>query len=133
MARTWLKRVMVNIIIIATMGNAAPAAEPAFASKISDLNQRISQIYNAGKYKEATPVAEKVLGAAEKALGPDHPNTLLSVYNLGNLYGAQGRYTEAEPLLKRALTGYERLSGPEHADTLRAVGSLGKLYQDQRR
>jgi tetratricopeptide (TPR) repeat protein len=54
-------------------------------------------------------------------LGPEHPDTLMSVSNLGFLYQAQGRYDEAEPLYQRALAGREKTLGLEHPDTLTSV------------
>ena len=57
-------------------------------------------------------------------LGPEHPETLISVNNLAELYKAQGRYGEAEPLYKRALAASERALGPEHPDTLASVDNL---------
>ena len=46
---------------------------------------------------------KRALEADERVLGPEHPDTLISVNNLADLYKAQGRYGEAEPLFRRAL------------------------------
>ena len=56
-------------------------------------------LVNAGQYKKAEPLAKKTLEQAERVLGKEYPDTLMSVNNLGFLYSAQGRYGEAEPLL----------------------------------
>jgi hypothetical protein len=50
----------------------------------------------------------RVLSGYKKALGPDHTSTLLTVNNLGNLYGDQGKLAEAEQMYVRALTGKEK-------------------------
>ena len=52
--------------------------------------------------------AREALEACERTLGPDHPDTLSSVANLGGIYSEQGRYAEAEPLYVRALEASER-------------------------
>ena len=39
------------------------------------LNQEVIKLYQQGRYKEAIPIAEKVLTISEKVLGPEHPNT----------------------------------------------------------
>src|SRR5262245_45487860 len=81
------------------------AALPGQAQSVADVdtrNRQVEQLYNQGNYAEAFKLAEQTLALAEKALGPEHPDTLLSVNNLAALYQAQGRYSEAEPLLKRA-------------------------------
>ena len=40
----------------------------------------------------------------EKALGPDHPHTALSLNNLAWLYQAEGRYADALPFVKRTIS-----------------------------
>lgn len=100
---------------------------------IQALNSRAVQLYTKGKYAEAIRVAERALSLADKALGPEHPDTLWSVNNLGTLYYTQGRYGEAESLYKRALAGREKALGAGHLDTLRSVNNLGLLYQAQGR
>ena len=39
-----------------------------------------------GKLGEAEKMCQRALEGAEKALGPDHISTLITVYNLGNIY-----------------------------------------------
>ena len=60
---------------------------------------------------------QRALGARERVLGGEHPDTLTSVNNLASLYARQGRYAEAEPLYQRAVSGAEKVLGPEHPDT----------------
>jgi tetratricopeptide (TPR) repeat protein len=57
----------------------------------------------------------------------EHPDTLGSVNNLGNLLRAKGDYEGAEALYRRALEGFEKVLGVEHPDTLLSVNSLGNL------
>jgi hypothetical protein len=73
----------------------------------------------------------RVLSGYKKALGPDHTSTLLTVNNLGNLYGDQGKLAEAEQMYVRALTGKEKGLGPDHTSTLVTVNNLGNLYRNQ--
>ena len=70
---------------------------------------------------------QRALTARERVLGPDHPDTLISVNNLAFLYESTGRYGEAEPLYQRALTARERVLGPEHPDTLTSVNNPAYL------
>ena len=69
----------------------------------------------------------RALAGYEKVLEPEHPNTLLMVYNLGFLYHARGKFEKARAMWDRALAGYEKALGPEHLDTLRVVRNLGVL------
>jgi Tetratricopeptide repeat len=73
----------------------------------------------------------RALAGYEKALGPDHTSTLLTVHSLGYLYGDQGKLAEAEQMFVRALAGYEKALGPDHTSTLLTVYNLGNLYCHQ--
>jgi CHAT domain-containing protein/tetratricopeptide (TPR) repeat protein len=119
------------VAIPVAYSGALPAADSA--EDVKALNRQAVELYRQGKYAEAFKRAEMALAIAEKSLGPEDPDTLLSVNNLGFLYEAQGRYAEAEPLLRRALAGREKALGPDHADTLLSVNNLGFLYQAQGR
>src|SRR5262245_54126113 len=68
----------------------------------AQLNAQVMKLYAAGRFGEAIPLAKKALAIREKALGPEHPNTVTSLNNLAELYWATGAYAQAEPLLKRA-------------------------------
>jgi tetratricopeptide (TPR) repeat protein len=81
---------------------------------LSALNLQVDQLYQAGKYAEATNIAKKSLVFAETKFGPDHPAVATSLNNLAMLYGAQGRYAEAEALYRRSLAIREKALGPEH-------------------
>ncbi|KAL4740396.1 hypothetical protein BDV11DRAFT_214403 [Aspergillus similis] len=63
-----------------------------------------------GKSKEAEEMYQRALAGYEKALGPDHTSTLMTVNNLGNLYSYQGKLNAAEEMYQRALAGYEKVS-----------------------
>jgi tetratricopeptide (TPR) repeat protein len=71
------------------------------------------------------------LAGKEKALGPNHTSTLITVSNLGILYCAQGKLENAELMYLRALAGNEKALGLNHTSTLMAVHNLGTLYRDQ--
>ncbi len=58
-------------------------------------------------------------------LGPEHPQTLHSVNDLGAVLDAKGNYAEAVMLHRRALKGREKVFGPRHPDTLGSVHNLG--------
>jgi hypothetical protein len=64
-------------------------------------------------------------------LGPEHPNTLISISNLGSVLDNQGKYEEAEAMHRRDLLGLEKVLGPEHPDTLTSVSQLGSVLDDQ--
>ena len=63
----------------------------------------------------------RALAGYEKALEPDHPDTLRVIHNLGVLYRQRGQIDEAEKMLKRSLAGYEKALEPDYPDTLRVI------------
>ena len=72
-------------------------------AKLSSLNKQVTELYQAGKFNEAIPIAQEFLELSEKALGPDHPDTATALNNLAVLYHSMGDYAKAEPLYQRAL------------------------------
>jgi tetratricopeptide (TPR) repeat protein len=85
-----------------------------------------------GKLAEAEAMYERALEGKEKALGPDHTSTLLTVNNLGLLYADQGKLVEAEAMYERALQGYEDALGPEltssYLPALKTMIAFGDLF-----
>ena len=55
-----------------------------------------------------------MLQVNEKALGAEHPPTLIRVNNLAGLYRAQGHYDEAAPLYKRTVQGFKNALPANH-------------------
>jgi tetratricopeptide (TPR) repeat protein len=69
----------------------------------------------------------------EKVLECEHPSTLTSINNLGNMHFGQGKYTLAEILLRQALEGCEEVLGREHPDMLNNVSNLANVLDNQGR
>ena len=91
------------------------------------------QLYQVGKYSEATRLAERALAIGEKSFGPSHPAVATLINNVASFYETQGRYAEAELLFKRSLAIAEKANGPNHPDIAMALNNLGVLYVDQGR
>ena len=64
----------------------------------------------------ARPLCERALAITEKALGPEHRDTAVSLNNLALLLQTQGDLAGAQPLYERALAIYEKALGPDHPD-----------------
>ncbi|MCI4627225.1 MAG: tetratricopeptide repeat protein, partial [Candidatus Magnetoovum sp. WYHC-5] len=80
-------------------------------TEVGELNNKVEEAYQAGKYEEGLKLAIEAYDYAKKNLGKTHPDTLTSLNNLAGLYQAQGRYSEAEPLYKEALASTEKVLG----------------------
>ncbi len=84
-------------------------------------------------WMEAERCRKRSLAISEQQLGPDHPDTALSLNNLAELYRSQGRYGEAEPLYGRSLAIWEQQLGPDHPTTAISLNNLATLYYSQGR
>lgn len=77
------------------------------------------------RYEEAEAMHRRVLEGGEKVLGSEHPNTLISVNDLGSVLGTQGKYEEAKAMYRRALERGGKVLASENSNTLISVNNLG--------
>src|SRR5215467_3446602 len=97
----YLRRAAAPIILLALL-----TASPNVYAQRSDfdaLNLQVGQLFHAGRYAEATAIAQRAVSAAEAQFGSGHPKVGTALNNLAALYRVQGRLAEAEPLMQRAL------------------------------
>lgn len=80
-----------------------------------------------GDYPGAQHYIERDLAISEKVLGPEHPDTALSLNNLGFLLRAQGDLSGARPHLERALAILTKRLGPDHPYTKTTQENLDLL------
>ncbi|MEQ1904214.1 MAG: serine/threonine-protein kinase [Pirellulaceae bacterium] len=83
-----------------------------------------------GRYEEAARLWKKLYEDNESRLGTEHPDTLISLGNLGLMYLNLADHAKAELPLTQSLDGLRSVLGTEHPDTVRSMGLLGMLYQD---
>ena len=79
---------------------------------------------------QAITIGERLAADQERALGPDHPDTLTGRSNLAEAYRVARRTAEAITLHEQTLAARERLLGPDHSDTLSSRNNLGLAYRD---
>src|SRR5579872_5434739 len=104
------------------------------AARLTEANARRLlragiDLYLACEYAAALPLLSRALEIHDRLLGPEHPDTLISVNNLAALLWAKGDLAAAEPLFRRGLEGCGPLLGEEHPDTLTSVDNLAGLLQ----
>ncbi|MEN3336130.1 MAG: hypothetical protein V7641_5495 [Blastocatellia bacterium] len=112
----------------ATATDRALIEQNRVLQEASQLSQEVGQLYGAGKYDAALPLAERALAINEKVLGAGHPDTAEPLNNLALLYQAKGDYAKAEPFLIRALAINEKALGAAHPDTATSLNNLAALY-----
>jgi tetratricopeptide (TPR) repeat protein len=124
-----------GFILAATLMVSSFAGAPAIAQQDggATLTKRVGELYEAGKFSEAIPLAQRALAIRERAFGPNHAVVAASLDNLALLYDQLGRYVDAEPLYKRALAIKEKALGPDHPEVARSLDGLAALHKDQGR
>ncbi len=105
------------------------AGAPETSDEATSLDKQVEALYSQGKFHEAMPLAERSLALREKALGATHPDIVVNLNNLANLYLALGTYARAEPLLVRALDVSDKV-GATHPDVANILNSLAFLYYE---
>ena len=118
---------MVGVIADGSPGRPGGGATPPGGAEA--LNQKVMELYKAGRYQEALPLARRVLEIREKARKAEYPDIAASLNNLALLYKTMGAYEQALPLYLRALQITEKALGPEHPDTATLVNNLAVLYR----
>ncbi len=99
--------------------------------QIKTLLEEAEGLRASGRYGEAAAIWEHFLRFAERAFGPDHPNTAISLNTLAGLYCDQGLYSQAKSLYERALAISEKALGPDHPDTANSLNNLALVYSMQ--
>ena len=94
------------------------------------FNRAGSYFHGRAAYSQAAPLLRDALAISVKVLGPEHPDTAISLTNLANVLRAQGDLAEARPLSERALAISEKTLGPEHPDTAISLTNLAKSRAD---
>jgi esterase/lipase superfamily enzyme/Tfp pilus assembly protein PilF len=121
------------LALVAALALPVPSVKAQSDEDLEALNQQVVELYRAGKYGEATPLAERYVALTKSRHGEEHAQHATALNNLAVLYRAQGRYAEAEPLYNRALAIYEKAHGREHPLVGTTLNNLAGLYQDQGR
>jgi tetratricopeptide (TPR) repeat protein len=103
--------------------------DPAVAGRVLELQG--AAVFRLSGLDLAKPVlefAQHTVGAHEKLLGSDHPDTLACQGNLAFVYGKAGRTDESIALYEKTLADYERVLGVDHPDTFTSRNNLAYVY-----
>jgi CHAT domain-containing protein/tetratricopeptide (TPR) repeat protein len=111
----------------------SPLPQSAEMTEIVRLDQQISQFIAQGRFRDAIPLAERVLELRQHRLKQNDFAVIDSLHTLASLYLNQGRYAEAEPLFKKALTLHQQSENPENFTTATMIHNLAVVYMSQGR
>ena len=82
---------------------------------------------------KAEPLIRHALAIQQKTLGPNNPEVIGSLTNLGGRLRDQGRFAEAEPLLVQAMEAGEKVFGPSSIEQVKALLGVASLYTKERK
>jgi len=98
-------------------------------SRSEALNDRVFELWSAGKSQEALSLAQEALAIRKEVLGEEHPDYATSLNNLAGLYHAMGDYARAEPLYRQAMEIEKKVLGEVHPDYAISLNNLALLYK----
>ncbi|MGH9822163.1 MAG: TonB family protein [Blastocatellia bacterium] len=111
------------------------ADQAAEVTEAFTLSQQAVKLYNAGKYKDALPRAQRALEIREKALGKEDILVGRALANLAAIYFALRQYSEAQTQYEKALHISEKAFGatsPNLCDTLENLAWTYYAHSDNR-
>jgi tetratricopeptide (TPR) repeat protein len=108
-----------------------PMNEDYLARWASILSNAARYSESQGSYEQAGEMNRRALKGCEKALGKEHPDTLMSLNNLAVVLRSQGKYEQAEKMNRQALEGYKKALGKEHPYTLTSLANLAWVLNFQ--
>ncbi|MEP3479945.1 MAG: CHAT domain-containing tetratricopeptide repeat protein [Fuerstiella sp.] len=109
---------------------AAPQDRQQLA-RAENLQSQVLELFSAGKFREAIPVAQQVLRIWETELGPLHSDVAAAYSNLGEIHRRLGDLAKAKPLHERSLKIRERTLGQNHADTATSATYVAMIHEAQ--
>jgi serine/threonine protein kinase len=80
-----------------------------------------------GRSDLALPHAKQALDLRRQLLGEDHPDTIASLDNYGEVLRNRGRLSEAEPVARDAYERSVRVNGAEHLETTHALHDYAQV------
>jgi eukaryotic-like serine/threonine-protein kinase len=87
-----------------------------------------SSLLGLGEPAKAIALLQKARATFQTTLGPEHPDTLRSMNQLGAAYVNAGKLDLARPLLEETLKLRRSTLGPEHLDTLQSLNNLAAMH-----
>jgi tetratricopeptide (TPR) repeat protein len=95
------------------------------------MNNLANVYWSHGDYAQAEALYSETMEIQRRVLGPEHPDTLLSMGNLAGAYTEDGKYAQAEALFSQTLEISRHVLGPEHTNTLGFLLDYASLCQRQ--
>jgi serine/threonine protein kinase len=123
-----------NVTLRQAVDAAVPYVEKAFANQpLIEAKLRMTlaiSFRDLGDVRAALEQDEAARALLTKYLGPDHPDTLISMNNLAICYSDLGRRADAVKLHEEILKLRKAKLGADHPHTLASMNNLAVCYRD---
>jgi CHAT domain-containing protein/Tfp pilus assembly protein PilF len=93
-----------------------------------ELNSRLIELFQSGRYQEAVPVAEELLALADRNLPPRSGEKSMIMAVLAELYKATGKLPQAAELYLQAIDIQREVYGVESREVAAGLNNLGLVY-----
>lgn len=121
------------IVLLALIYPGCDTAAADSRAEWKTLNAQALQASQRGEGDVAVSLASRALTLARAQFGPQDPDTLTSMNNLGLALQSQGRYGEAELLYRETLDLLRQVRGSNHRHTLTSMDNLAGVLLRQGR
>jgi eukaryotic-like serine/threonine-protein kinase len=105
--------------------------QPAIAANLRHV--LAERYHDLGLDNAALALEQQALADRRRVLGDEHPETLLSMANVGEYLSALGKKDEAETIDREVLEKSRRVRGDDNPETLNCLANLGNLLLDKGR
>lgn len=102
------------------------------AQDFTTLNQRFFDLFQAGKLREALPVALQALQAAKNERGDQHIDLAISFDNVGETYFQLQSFDSCKPYFREAIRVYKKIQGNQPSVEVAFIHFKFALIDDQR-
>ena len=83
-----------------------------------------------GKYNEAEPICKQILDHRTRQYGPEHEQTLKTLWNLALAYRKQGKFVDAEESYTQLVDIQSKTLGTDHPTTLDSLMQLAWVLRN---
>lgn len=104
------------------------AQQAAELDEAHQLNLKAVNLYQAGSFDEALPLAKRALAIREKVVGVEHDLVMQSLINLAEIYLAKKSYRESLSLYERVLKNNEKMIGPNDSTNATLLSVIAFLH-----
>ena len=92
----------------------------------------VAAIYgNQRAYAQAIELFGRALKIYSNVSGYEHPDTLMTHVNIGNMYTHMGNYSNALECFNKTLTPFEKILGAEHPTIAMIYNNIGTVYMNK--